>query len=129
MFGELFKNYNWVEVKSEIYAKTQADVQVALSKTKRSLEDFKALISPAAAPFLEAMAQVSQQLTQQRFGKTLQLYIPLYLSNECQNICTYCAFSMDNDIPRKTLSDVEILQEAAVLKAMGYEHILLVFYK
>ena len=98
----------------------------ALQQPKRTLEDFKALISPAALPYLEPMARQSQALTQKRFGKTLQLYIPLYLSNECQNICTYCAFSLDNKIPRRTLTDSEILQEAAVLQAMGYAHVLLV---
>lgn len=85
-----------------------------------------ALVSPAAASHLEAMAQQSRQLTQKRFGKTIQLYAPLYLSNECQNICTYCAFSLDNRIARRTLSGAEILQEAAALKQMGFDHVLLV---
>jgi len=91
----------------------------ALRKPRRNPEDFKALISPAAGPYLEQMAQLSHQLTQQRFGKTIQLYVPLYLSNECQNICTYCGFSYDNKIKRKTLSGVEILQEAEYLKSQG----------
>lgn len=126
MFRDLFHQYDWAAVQRSIYAKTAADVQGALQQPRRTLEDFKALISPAALPFLEQMAQQSQALTRQRFGKTLQLYVPLYLSNECQNICTYCAFSQDNKIPRRTLTDAEILQEAAVLKDMGYEHVLLV---
>jgi 2-iminoacetate synthase len=126
MFQDLFRQYNWEAVQSSIYAKTAADVQRALQQPKRTLEDFKALISPAALPYLELMAQQSQALTQKRFGKTLQLYVPLYLSNECQNICTYCAFSQDNKLPRRTLTDAEILQEAAVLKEMGYDHVLLV---
>ena len=98
----------------------------ALNTTKRNLEHFKALISPAAANYLEPMAQLSQKLTQRRFGKTIQLYIPLYLSNECTNICTYCGFSLDNKVRRKTLSETEILQEVAVIKSLGYEHVLLV---
>jgi 2-iminoacetate synthase len=126
MFRDLFRQYEWQAVQHSIYAKTAADVERALQQPKRTLEDFKALISPAALPYLEPMAQQSQALTQKRFGKTLQLYIPLYLSNECQNICTYCAFSLDNKIPRRTLTDSEILQEVAVLKAMGYAHVLLV---
>ncbi|MBW3545131.1 MAG: 2-iminoacetate synthase ThiH, partial [Bacteroidetes bacterium] len=93
---------------------------------KRDLEDFKALISPAAAPYLEQMAQQSHLLTRKRFGNTMQLYIPLYLSNECQNICTYCGFSYTNKLPRRTLTDAEILQEVATIKALGYDHVLLV---
>lgn len=125
-FKDIFETLNWDAVKSSIYSKTASDVERALSKSKRDLEDFKALISPAAAPYLEQMAQLSHQLTQKRFGKTIQLYIPMYLSNECQNICTYCGFSLDIDITRKTLNEKEILAEVKAIKAMGYDHILLV---
>lgn len=125
-FKDLFENYDWAEVKESIYAKTKADVLRALAVEKRTLEDFKALISPAAAPYLEQMAQISQRLTQKRFGKVVQLYVPLYLSNECNNICTYCGFSYDNKVKRKTLSPMEIMQEVASIKAMGYDHVLLV---
>ncbi len=126
IFKDLFDTYNWDEVKASIYAKTKFDVERALSSEKRGLEDFKALISPAAEPYLEQMAQMSHQLTQKRFGKTIQMYIPMYLSNECQNICTYCGFSFTNKIPRKTLSDEEILKEVKFIKSKGYDHILLV---
>jgi len=108
MFTQLFNRYKREEVKQDILAKTSKDVLFALQKENCDLEDFKALISPAAAPFLEQMAQLSQQLTRKRFGRTVQMYVPLYLSNECQNICTYCAFSYDNKIKRKTLSDDEL---------------------
>ncbi|SEM45307.1 tyrosine lyase ThiH [bacterium A37T11] len=126
MFTEIFDSYDWHEVHAGIYKKTAADVSCALARKKRTLEDFKALISPAAAPFLEQMAAMSHQETVRRFGKTMQLYAPLYLSNECQNICTYCGFSLDNQIPRKTLNTLELLQEIAAVKEMGYQHILLV---
>lgn len=125
-FKAIFEQYDWNEVKDSIYAKTSRDVEAALQKSRRSLEDFKALISPAAKDYLEDMAALSQQLTQKRFGRTIQLYIPMYLSNECQNICTYCGFSLHNKIRRKTLTDQEILQEVKAIKAQGYEHILLV---
>ncbi|MGZ3865730.1 MAG: 2-iminoacetate synthase ThiH [Bacteroidia bacterium] len=125
-FGDIFYKYNREKVKESILNKTSSDVLNALQRSKRTLEDFKALISPAAAPYLEQMAQLSHSLTQKRFGKTLQMYVPLYLSNECQNICTYCAFSYDNKIKRKTLTDAEILREVEVIKQMGYDHILLV---
>jgi len=125
-FTELFDTYDWETVKQSIYSKTKYDVERALSKNKRDLEDFKALISPAAENYLEQMAQKSHQITQKRFGKTVQMYIPMYLSNECQNICTYCGFSFTNQIPRKTLTDTEILEEVKHIKSLGYDHILLV---
>jgi len=125
-FIDVFDRLDWDDVKASIYAKTEQDVRRALDSPVRDLEDFKALISPAAAPFLEEMAQKSQFLTQQRFGKTIQMYIPMYLSNECQNICTYCGFSLDVAIPRKTLTDAEIHAEARIVKEKGYEHLLLV---
>ena len=126
MFTDLFSTYDWNEVKASIYAKTGADVERALGKTERDLEDFKALISPAAMPYLEQMAQLSSHLTMKRFGKTVQMYAPMYLSNECQNICTYCGFSLDNPMRRTTLNGTQILQEILAIKAMGYDHILLV---
>lgn len=125
-FSDHIAPIEWDAVKASIYGKTASDVERALSSPKRTLEDFKALISPAAEPYLEQMAQLSHQLTQKRFGKTIQMYIPLYLSNECQNICTYCGFSLDVKIPRKTLSDEEILEEVKVIKSLGYDHVLIV---
>jgi len=126
MFTTLFDNYEWRRVKEDIYNKTARDVEMALGSSRRNLEDFKALISPAAAPYLERMAGISNQLTQRRFGKVIQMYIPLYLSNECQNICTYCGFSYENKIRRKTLSTTELMLEADAVRQMGYGHVLLV---
>lgn len=126
MFSEIFDRYQWDAVKQSIYSKTAADVERALGKPHRGLEDFKALISPAAAPYLEEMAQLSHRLTQRRFGKVIQMYIPLYLSNECQNICTYCGFSYENKLRRRTLSAGELLTEVMAIREMGYEHVLLV---
>ena len=126
-FQKLFDTYNWDDIKSRIYSKTAKDVELALNKSsKRTLDDFMALISPSAEPYLEQMAQLSHQLTKKRFGNTIQMYVPLYLSNECQNICTYCGFSLDNKIARKTLSNSEIRKEAEIIKSNGYEHVLLV---
>jgi len=125
-FKEIFDTYSWEDVKASIQSKTAKNVEAALYATKRTLEDFKALISPAAAPYLEDMAQLSHQLTQKRFGKTIQMYAPIYLSNECNNICTYCGFSFDNKIKRKTLTAAEILREIEVIKQNGFNHILLV---
>jgi 2-iminoacetate synthase len=125
-FINIFEQHNWNDIKERIYSKTASDVEAALTRSGRTPDDFMALISPAAAAYLEPMAQISQQLTQQRFGKTIQLYVPMYLSNECHNICTYCGFSLDNKVRRRTLTATEILEEAAAIKSMGYEHVLLV---
>ena len=126
-FEKIIEAFSWEEAAKSIYTKTTSDVESALNKKgKKTLEDFKALISPAAADYLEEMAMLSHAITQKRFGKTLQMYIPLYLSNECQNICTYCGFSFDNKIPRRTLTDEEILKEVSVIKSMGFDHVLLV---
>src|ERR1035437_3348812 len=125
-FKDTFDKYQWDEVQVSIQTKTSKDVEAALTAAHRTLEDFKALISPAASPYLEQMAQLSHQLTQKRFGKTIQLFAPIYLSNVCSNICTYCGFSANHKIKRKILTPDEILEEIMVIKKYGYNHILLV---
>ncbi len=126
-FYTILSQHSWDDIKQSIYAKTLEDAKEALHKKEfRNLEDFKALISPAAESLLEEMAQISQQLTLNRFGNTVQIYVPLYLSNECQNICTYCGFSLHNKIKRTTLTDAQIIKEAEAIKALGYDHVLLV---
>ena len=125
-FVEQFKQLNWHDISMSIYAKTAQDVEVALSKPKRNLEDFKALISPAAEPYLEQMAQLSYSATRNRFGNTMSLYIPLYLSNLCANACTYCGFSMENRIKRRTLNKHEVEDEVKAIKEMKFDSVLLV---
>ena len=125
-FKDIHAQYDWDTLLQQILSKTEGDVLRALGKVKCDLEDFKALISPAARPYIEQLAQRSRQLTKKRFGNTIQMYAPMYLSNECQNICTYCGFSFTNKIPRRTLTDDEILTEVKFLKDKGYDHILLV---
>lgn len=126
-FRETFEKLSWDSVAEKIYQYTASDVERVLrKKSKRDAEDFMVLVSPAAAPYLEQMAQQSELLTRKNFGRTLQMYAPMYVSNECQNICTYCGFSLDNPIARRTLSDEEIRQEFAAIKAFGFDHILIV---
>ena len=125
-FKEELGLYNWDNTLESIFSKTAEDVQRALTTTHVNLEDFKALISPVAKPYLEVMAKKSKLLTRKRFGNTMQMHAPVYLSNECHNICTYCGFSFTNKIPRRTLTDAEILKEAEFLRSKGYQHILLV---
>jgi len=103
-----------------------AAVNESLAKSRLTLMDFAHLISPAAAESLEMMSRRSHQLTQQRFGKVIRLFAPLYLSNECINNCQYCGFSRDNPILRVTLAVDEVLREARALGNQGFRNILLV---
>ncbi len=125
-FYDIIKNYNWEEIKDFIYTRTENDVKKVLTRTKLSDEDFATLLSPAAEQYLENMAFLSKNITLRRFGKTILLYAPLYLSNECTNSCIYCGFSRKNQIPRKTLTFDEIEKEAKVISSEGIRHILLV---
>jgi 2-iminoacetate synthase len=105
---------------------TATNVRGTLTKSRLTLADFADLISPAASDLLEPLCRRSQALTQQRFGKVIRLFAPLYLSNECVNNCRYCGFSRDNPILRVTLSVDEVLLEARALKEQGFRNILLV---
>ncbi len=128
-FLEVFHGVDFAERKAWIASRTAADVRRALALAaagRAGTEELGAFLSPAAAPFLEEMAVLSQQRTVERFGRTMQLYAPLYLSNVCGNVCTYCGFSATNRIPRKVLNDAEIITEAEALRKMGFEHVLLV---
>jgi len=103
-----------------------SSVRDSLAKQKFSLGDFANLISPAAPELLEQISARSQKVTQQRFGKVIRLFAPLYVSNECINNCSYCGFSRDKAILRVTLSIEEVLREARELKQQGFRNILLV---
>lgn len=125
-FASRWQQLDWHDTQLRINSKTARDVERALNAAKLTRDDFMALISPAAAPYLEPLAQRAQQLTRQRFGNVVSFYVPLYLSNLCANDCTYCGFSMSNRIKRKTLNSDEIEWECAAIKALGFEHLLLV---
>ena len=101
-------------------------VRATLGKSRLSLDDFSNLISPAAGEVLEVVGQRARGLTQQRFGKVIRLFAPLYLSNECINNCRYCGFSRDNPILRVTLTVEDVRTEARALVAQGFRNILLV---
>lgn len=125
-FSNYWQQLNWDNISLQINSKTIYDVELALNAKKPTLENFMSLISPAAAAYLEPLAQRAQQLTRQRFGNIVSLYVPLYLSNLCANDCTYCGFSMSNRVKRKMLNAAEIERECLAIKAMGFEHLLLV---
>src|SRR5262245_17197880 len=103
-----------------------AEARASLTKLRLSLDDFGRLISPAASSLLEPMSRRAQVLTQQRFGKVIRFFAPLYLSNECINNCKYCGFSRDNPILRVTLSLEEVVREARALQEQGFRNLLLV---
>jgi len=108
-------------------AATPGDVERALRREgRRSLEDFAALLSPAATERLEDLAQAAHATTVRRFGRTIHLFAPLYLSNECVSSCTYCGFAAENEIARRTLATTEVLSEALELRSRGFRHLLLV---
>ena len=127
MFSDELLNYNWDETTEAIAAKTAADVERALAKTRLDVADFMALISPAAAPYLEQMAARSRRFTQERFGRTVSLFIPLYLTNSCTNSCVYCGFHVANKMARTILTPEEMVREYEAIKALGpFENLLLV---
>ena len=127
MFSEEIEKLSWNEITEKIHSKTANDVRRALRQEHCTVDDFMALISPAAAPFLEEMAVLSQNYTQERFGRTMSLFIPLYLTNSCANSCVYCGFHISNPMPRTILTFEEMENEYKAIKQLGpFENILLV---
>jgi len=104
---------------------TAADVKAALEHFPCTIDDFKALLSPAAEPFLEQMAQRAQHETGKHFGNTVYLFTPLYIANYCDNYCVYCGFNCYNHINRMKLSMEQIEHEMKVIADSGMEEILL----
>ncbi|MBL7106789.1 MAG: 2-iminoacetate synthase ThiH [Phycisphaerae bacterium] len=116
------------ELLERIESVSSGDVERALRSVDGlySFEKLLALISPAAEDYLEKMAQMSRRLTVQRFGRTIRLYAPLYLSSFCNNSCLYCGFNENNEFKRKRLSVEEAEKEAEILALQGFRDILLV---
>ena len=104
---------------------TARDVRAALDHETCSVEDFKALLSPAAEPFLEEMAQKARMETSKHFGNTVYLFTPLYIANYCENYCVYCGFNCYNHINRMKLNMAEIEHEMKVIADSGMEEILI----
>jgi 2-iminoacetate synthase len=105
---------------------TPTDVERALRATRPTLDDLAALLSAPAAERLEDLAAAAHRITLRRFGRAVRLFAPLYLSNECVSSCTYCGFSAENQIARRTLTPEEVRAEADELVARGFRHLLLV---
>ena len=104
---------------------TARDVVAALEHESVSIEDLKALLSPAAEPFLERMAQRARAETVKHFGNTVYLFTPLYIANYCENYCVYCGFNCYNDIRRMKLNMEQIDKEMKVIADSGMEEILI----
>lgn len=127
MFSDELKKYDWDETAARFDKFTVQDVQRALTATNPDVEHFMALISPAAEPFLEQMAARSRQLTLQRFGRTMSMYIPMYITNSCANSCVYCGFNCHNKFQRVILTQDQIADECRAVKKLGpFENLLLV---
>ena len=127
MFSEELAKYSWKETTEQIMSKRPADVETALGREHLSIDDFMALVSPAAAAYLEPMAQLSRRYTQERFGKTISMYVPLYITNSCINHCVYCGFNHNNPIARIILRDEEIVNECKAIRELApFENLLIV---
>lgn len=104
---------------------TENDVLQALEHDTKTIEDFKALLSPAALPFLEEIAQQAQAETRKHFGNSINMFTPLYISNYCENYCVYCGFNCHNKIHRAKLNYEEIEKEMQAIAKTGLQEVLL----
>lgn len=104
---------------------TERDVKVAINNTERTVEDFKALLSPAALPFIEEIAQAAQVETRKHFGNSTYMFTPIYIANYCENYCIYCGFNCHNKIKRACLNDEEIDKEMKAIAETGLQEILI----
>jgi len=127
MFSDELLKISWDETTQKIASKTDADVRRALAKSHCDVEDFMALISPAAEPYLEVMARLSRKYTQERFGRTMSMFIPLYITNSCTNSCVYCGFHRENPMARTILTIDQCEDEyKAIKKIAPFENLLIV---
>jgi 2-iminoacetate synthase len=124
-FFPVYEQYKNVGIENIISDINQHSVFRSLNKNILTIEDFAALISPSALPFLEQIAQKSHDITRRNFGNTIQLFTPMYLSNYCNNRCLYCGFNHDTQIERYQMSLDEIDNEARVIASTGLKHILI----
>ena len=131
-FADIIDNYDWQKTIDEVLGTTKSDVERVLAKASvpgKNLtpHELGILISPAAEPFLEDMAQLANGITSERFGKTISLYIPMYVGNACTNKCIYCGFNHDNRFDRTILTQDQIREECEAIKRLGpFENLLIV---
>jgi len=125
-FYDQIQDHSWESIREQLDRSTPEDVRSALSTGKTDMDRLISLVSPAADETLEEIARQAQLLTEQRFGRIIGLYAPMYLSNSCTNSCVYCSFNAANQIERETLSVDQAVAEARHLHNQGFRHILLV---
>lgn len=131
-FADVIGEYDWDETVRLVESATEADVDRVLAKARRNSqrltpEDFAMLISTAAASRIEEMAALSSRFTGERFGKTISMYIPMYVGNACTNKCVYCGFNHDNPFERTILTMEQIEEECKAIKRLGpFENLLIV---
>lgn len=129
MFSDVLPDWSLDAVENGLHTATESDVFRAVAAAERgerlTPQDFMALLSPAAAPHLETLARLAQSITQRQFGRSIQLFTPLYLANFCTNSCVYCGFNVGNHIHRSMLSMDEVEAEGRTIAATGLRHILL----
>lgn len=129
MFSTLFDTLDFAATAARIQERKESEVEAALDSASQGIQltgaNLEALLSVAARPYLEPIASIAREITRRRFGNTIQIYAPLYLSNECRSSCTYCGFSFENNIRRRTLTLEEVEREAGLLYETGIRHLLL----
>ncbi len=125
-FYDELKPFKWQEIEKEIQGRTSAEVEAALAARTLDFDHLISLLSPAAEPYLEETARRSHLLTRQRFGNTVSLFAPLYVSNVCTNSCAYCGFNVHNPVSRLTLTPEQAVVEGEFIRNMGFRHLLLV---
>lgn len=128
MFSSELEKYSWEDITACIASKRSRDVEISSWQRAFTTRRFHgSLVSPAAAPYIEHMAALSRLYTQERFGKTIQMYVPLYITNSCTNHCVYCGFNHNNPIARIILTEKEIENECRAIRQMGpFENLLIV---
>ncbi|OBQ57523.1 2-iminoacetate synthase ThiH [Halodesulfovibrio spirochaetisodalis] len=124
-FSETLSQYDSLDMAAYLDAVKPADVERVLAQHSLTPQDYLTLLSPAAEGMLEAMAQKANDISLRHFGKTIQLFTPLYLANYCTNQCVYCGFNTANKIQRTQLSAAELKVEAEAIAATGLKHILI----
>ncbi|MDE7473555.1 MAG: 2-iminoacetate synthase ThiH [Muribaculaceae bacterium] len=131
-FADIIDQWDWNQTTEQVIAVTEDDVRSVLSKARRNTrrlepDDFMVLISPAAAPFIEEMATLSRRFTRERFGSTISMYIPMYVSNACSNACVYCGFNHANELKRTILTIEQVEAECQAIKELGpFDNLLIV---
>jgi 2-iminoacetate synthase len=124
-FYDRYALYRDMDIQPRVESVADADVRRVLGRHALTIDDFLCLLSTAAEPYLEQMAQRAHRLTVSQFGRTMVLFTPLYLSNFCTNHCLYCGFNHDNRIRRRRLTAAEVAAEARAIAGSGLRHILI----